>query len=275
MIRPQIISESLFQQVTELRRTLQITSPKNAKNKYLLRGLIKCRNCGLTYSGATWSSGSHRKTYYTCNGSSQWKKLGRVKCPSKALRADSIEEFVWEDVKNFVLDPEIVLEQLAANQQPVDDDLGEQIASVEAQIKELHRQKENTLIIAAQSQEVNVQTLDAVLAELRRSQNTLEAHKRHLEGRFTRGDTLEKELFGIAKRLAGLQNQIHNATFDDKCRAVSELVKGIQVSTETIQGKKTAIVEITYRFQEPLPPVVHTPQFDTLILNAASLRSIW
>jgi DNA repair exonuclease SbcCD ATPase subunit len=212
--------------------------------------------------------------YYICNGSSQWKKLGRAKCLSKTLRADSLEQFVWEDVKNFVLDPEIVLEQLAANQQPVDEDLGEQIASVEAQINELHRQEENTLIIAAQSQEVNVQALDAVLVELRRSQNTLEAHKKHLEGKFNRRDTLEKELFGIAKRLAGLQNQIHNATFDDKRRAVSELVKGIQVSTETIQGKKTAIVEITYRFEESLPPVVHTPQFDTLILNAASLRTL-
>ena len=211
--------------------------------------------------------------YYICNGSSQWKKLGRIKCPSKTLRADSLEQFVWEDVKNFVLDPEIVLEQLAAQQRPVDEDLGEQIASVEAQINELHRQEENTLIIAAQSQEVNVQALDAVLAELRRSQNTLEAHKRHLEGRFSRGDSLEKELFGIAERLSSLQGQIHNASFDEKRRAISELVKGIQVSTETILGKKTAIVEVTYRFEEALPPVVYTPQLDTSILNVSSLRS--
>ena len=104
MIRPQIISESLFQRVTELRRTLQIMSPKHAKNKYLLRGLIKCRNCGLTYCGTTWNLGSQqkRKMYYVCNGSRQWKKLGREKCPSKALQADSLEPFVWEEVKNFI-----------------------------------------------------------------------------------------------------------------------------------------------------------------------------
>jgi hypothetical protein len=83
---------------------------------------------------------------------------------------------------------------------------------------------------------------------------------------------LEKELFGIAERLSSLQSQIQNATFDDKRRAISELVKGIQVSTETIHGEKTAFIEVTYRFEEPLPPVVYTPQLDTSILNGSSLR---
>jgi len=42
----------------------------------------------------------------------------------------------------------------------------------------------------------------------------------------------------------------YQASFDDKRRAVLELVRGIQIVSEEINGKNTAIVTITYRFDQ-------------------------
>jgi hypothetical protein len=103
---------------------------------------------------------------------------------------------------------------------------------------------------------------------------SLEAYKRHLEDKYARGEALDKELFGIATRLAGLQERIQRASFEDKRRAITELVRGIRVSTEEIQGKRTANVEITYRFEEPRRPVAQAPQLNTLILDGTPNHSL-
>ena len=50
--------------------------------------------------------------------------------------------------------------------------------------------------------------------------------------------------------MAILGKPVDHATFEDKRRAVVELVKGIEIATEEIDGKNTAIVTITYRFDQ-------------------------
>ena len=63
-------------------------SARSAKNKYLLRGLIKCGLCGLTYIGfAANRPNGKREFYYRCNGAHSpaiYRPTGR--CQSKAVR---------------------------------------------------------------------------------------------------------------------------------------------------------------------------------------------
>jgi site-specific DNA recombinase len=273
MHRPQIISNERFQQSVETRRSMRFPSPKHAKRKYLLRGLIKCSNCGLSYGGTTWKEGMGNRRYYLCNGRSQWKKLGREKCNARSLKADPIEGIIWEDVKRFIMDPGVAIEQLMAQNKPEDESLDEEIASIEAQINEFERQEENTLLIAAESHEVNVQSLDKVLAQIRRSITTLRAYKRQLKEKKSRSQRLEDELLDVASRLANLQDRIKDASFEDKRRAVSELVRGVRVSTEDIEGQPTAVIEVTYRFDEPISPLLPTPYPDTLVVSGTPRRA--
>ncbi len=274
MHRPQIISNEQFRQAANVRRAHQISSPKRAKNKYLLRGLIKCSNCGLAYCGAAWKEGRRKRRYYLCNGRGQWKKLGRKKCYGKSLMAETIEDVVWEDVKNFITDPAVAIEQLTAQRQPEDESLSDEISFIETQIQETERREQNTLFIAAESHEVDVQALDAVLLQIRRSKTTLRAYKRQLLDRQSRGESLEKELSDVALRLASLQDGIHKASFEDKRRAITELVRGIQVSTETIGGESTTVIEITYKFDEPISPLIPAVKIDTLVVSGTPRRSV-
>ena len=56
-------------------------------------------------------------------------------------------------------------------------------------------------------------------------------------------------------RLATLRERVDHATFEDKRQAVVELVKGIQIASEEIDGKNVAFVAITYRFDQ-VPGVI-------------------
>ena len=247
---PAIISEETFELAKSVRRSNRLTSPRNARYKYLLSGLIHCSNCGLAYCGATWQVGKRRRRYYLCNGRGQWKKLAREKCFSKAIKATPLEEVVWEDVKAFILDPDVVINQLRELREPGEADLAEQLTEAEGRILELNRQERNALRMAAESAELDVQALDDLLREIHFSIETMERYTDDLQQSHARGEQLDKELFGVAERLATLRERVDQATFEDKRRAVVELVKGIQIASEEIDGKNTAIVTITYRFDQ-------------------------
>ncbi|HWR50338.1 MAG TPA: recombinase family protein, partial [Bryobacteraceae bacterium] len=111
---PAIISEAVWKKAQQTLRNNFLFSARSAKNQYLLRALIKCGQCGLTYVGlAANRSNGKREFYYRCNGAhspSIYSTRGR--CESKAVRGDDLEQQVWSDVEAFLRDPQPVLEQL-------------------------------------------------------------------------------------------------------------------------------------------------------------------
>ncbi len=83
---------------------------KNAKHVYLLRGLVRCRNCGVGYAGI--AGGSRGARSYRCNsgvGRARWRPEGR--CIGKQLPADWLEAAVWEECRNFILNPGPALDE--------------------------------------------------------------------------------------------------------------------------------------------------------------------
>ena len=86
------------------------------------------------------------------------------------------------------------------------------------------------------------------MGELHGSLATRVRYRQDLQLAHSRGERLEEELFSVASRLAQLREAIDQATFADKRRAVVELVKGVEVASQEINGKNTAVDTITYRF---------------------------
>ena len=283
---PAIVNKETFALAKSVRKSNRFTSPKNSRNKYLLSGLIHCSNCGLAYGGATWHVGNQQRRYYFCNGRGQWKKLAREKCYSKSIKAAPLEEVVWEDVKAFILDPDVVINQLRELRAPGEDDLAKELTEAEQRIQELKRQEINALRLAAESAELDVMALDNLLREIHISIETMESYRDDLQQSHSRGEQLDRELFGVAERLATLRERVDQASFNDKRRAVVELVKGVQIASEDIDGKNTAIMTITYRFDQ-VPSVVQgrgtlvpeetlRPTMQTAVREEAkSFRPLW
>ena len=113
---PAIVTEATWKKAQKTLQANFLFGERSAKNQYLLRGLIKCGLCGLTYVGvAANRPNGKREFYYRCNGAhspSIYPAPGR--CQAKAVRGDHLEQQVWSDVETFLRNPEPVLEQLHA-----------------------------------------------------------------------------------------------------------------------------------------------------------------
>jgi site-specific DNA recombinase len=236
---PPIVSEDLFHKDDKVLRNNNLWAPRNMRRQYLLRGFIKCDECGHTFCGRYSKVGpsrSQEKTCYRCNGKTHWRKRGIEKCDSPSLDAKVLEEVVWNDIKQFYQHPEVAIKQLMEQREPFDSTVSDKIKEVDKQLAELKRQEMNLLKIAAASQEVNTETLDSVLAENNASQVALQKYKTKLHSEKIKTRTLEDELHDVAGRLSRLEERIDQATYEEKRRAVEELVKEILVASEWIDG---------------------------------------
>ncbi|MFC2043022.1 recombinase family protein, partial [Chloroflexota bacterium] len=253
---PALVSEEIFYRADEVLRSNQLWVPSQNRRKYLLRGLIRCGICGRTFCGSYSRVGptrSKEKIYYRCNGSTQWKKLGIPKCRSLSLDGKSIEEVVWNDIKNFCKSPEVAIEQLREQRKPISEKYDDRISDIKNKLNELDRQEVNLIRIAAQSDEVNIDNLDKLLSEIHNSQESLIEYNITIELDRLMNSTLENELLNVAERLSKLGERIDQSSYEEKRRAVVELVKDIQAVPEIINGNQIPIVTITYRFNEPCP----------------------
>lgn len=132
---PALVDEVTWKRAQERLHEHQIITPKSKKYTYLLRGLISCGCCGLSYNGIAMNGRwlNTRQTekmragdttytrgqpviYYRCNGANQFRgiygKQGQ-RCPSKAINGERLEADIWRDVEHYIRHPDEVIEQLA------------------------------------------------------------------------------------------------------------------------------------------------------------------
>jgi site-specific DNA recombinase len=61
---PPIVSEEVWEKAQQNLRNHLLFGKRNAKNQYLLRGLIKCGLCGKTYIGVAANRPSGKREFY-------------------------------------------------------------------------------------------------------------------------------------------------------------------------------------------------------------------
>jgi site-specific DNA recombinase len=81
-------------------------STRNAKMRYLLRGLITCA-CGRGYTGSfsKYRSGKINREYRCTGQLVSASSITGERCRSKILSADTLEDAVWQDCRRFIEDP--------------------------------------------------------------------------------------------------------------------------------------------------------------------------
>ena len=99
---PAIVEPETWDRAREALRHNQLTATRNAKRLYLLRGLITCGICGLSYTG---TRGVPPHTYYCCNGTRPPRAKVHGRCPSKFIPAGQLEGAIWQDIRDFLQDP--------------------------------------------------------------------------------------------------------------------------------------------------------------------------
>ena len=113
---PAIVCEERWQAAQELLSQRLTRSPRNTKTFYLLQSLMHCSECGRMF-GAKRETGQralkrsvpHR--FYLCYGIYYDKTECRL---PRSIRADRIEPFIWNQLVDIILEPDVFIRKLEA-----------------------------------------------------------------------------------------------------------------------------------------------------------------
>ncbi|MBM3129300.1 MAG: hypothetical protein FJ009_11840 [Chloroflexi bacterium] len=125
---PAIIDRETWKRAQAQRAHNKTLSPRNVKNEYLLRGLIRCGLCNTLYIG-TFSIGKkpgindRGRRYYRDDWVGDHHVHLEGRCPNKYIRADAIEADVWDEIKGLFQDHDKLRAELKAAQQNANEQL--------------------------------------------------------------------------------------------------------------------------------------------------------
>jgi len=190
---PAIIDRDTFARVTQVSRDNSKWNPRGAEwGAWLLRGLVECGHChlGCNCHKMRGRNGTvHR--YYYCRGHDLLRARSEGRCPERNIRANELDEYVFAQVRQALLDPR---QMLAAERAVIAGTPADENELVAAQLKHLDRALET-------SERERGRLLDAYQAGL------LELHEltRRTAAVTSRRDKLAREkdaLTGFAERVA-------------------------------------------------------------------------
>jgi site-specific DNA recombinase len=199
-------------------------------SRYLLQGLLVCRQCEYAYCGRTNDA---RHAYYRCAGAMNIPRHGfeRV-CGSKPLRMDQTDAAVWHEVCQLLAQParleQAYRQRLHPNQPP------EVSHGLETQMSKLRRGLAR-LIDSYADGLIDKQEFEPRVTQMRARLQHLEAQMQHLQAE----GEMEEELRLIMGRLETFAATVHDglqqADFHTRREIIRSLVKRVEVDQQHIR----------------------------------------
>jgi site-specific DNA recombinase len=272
---PPILDLETFHQAARRGRDNQTFAPRNLKeDAYLLRKLVRCGRCGSSCSAITskqTSAGQLRTShYYVCLR----KKSGFLKqerCGQRQIRADVLDEMVWEEVSARLQEPKRVQDAYQECQnRPADSGQspqGEPDLRVADQIKRTNKEL-SRLLDAYQSGAIELAELqrrrkliDSKLELLNREQAMLEKMAEEKE----RDRDIQT---GLEEFATLVSNNLRHISFENKQKLLRMVLDKVVV--------KDWRVDVYYNIPLPKPPPSKkTPVSGKLSLCSASTQMIY
>jgi site-specific DNA recombinase len=245
---PAIVEPSLFaavqQQLEENRMHARIL---RQGARYLLQGLVVCKQCGYSYYGQALGRTTARKhppyAYYRCVGGDAYRFGGQRVCHNPAVRVGQLEQAVWHEVCALLNDPQRLQQEyhrrLRELAQPADDVTR---AGLNKQLRQC-RQGVARLIDAYTDGYVEKIDFETRIRRLKDRQLALEQQCRQLDA-----DSLSlTELQLIVGRLedfsARVKSGLDTMDFASRREVVRALVKRVEIDYEQ--------VNIVFRVEAP------------------------
>ena len=216
---------------------------------YILRGLIYCSHCGRAYVGSSGASKEGR-VYYRCSGT--YDQGNGKMCNSKLVRAQDVEQTVWEDVLQFIQNPNRVFEAIEKRIKSYRKDLApieKELEEVEKIIKEKHLGRNSVLSLLTKGIITEVEA-EQQLLNIAREMSLLQERKDVL---FTQVND-SKEMSTKAVHVAATLQKINpdNLTLEGKIQIMRAFVRRIEVITANDEkGRKKATTRNYYYFSDP------------------------
>lgn len=178
-----IIALDLFDRVQQQLKHNGRTGGVEVRNKYgaLLRGLLRCKNCGaaMSHTFCTKNKRIHYR-YYRCINA---MKNGHDVCPTRTLPANEIEGVVIQEIRGLANDEALLAQVLAIAQGAVETQLAEARRERDQLLRERGRYHEELQKHATSGKSTTDVT--SRLAELHQALVTADQRLSQLESRIT------------------------------------------------------------------------------------------
>jgi site-specific DNA recombinase len=258
---PAIVEEQTWNKAQAVLKSNWLFGIRGAKNQYLLRGLVKCDLCNLTYIGLNaLRPNGKRDFYYRCNGKHGARGLygeRGQRCPSKAINGDYLEQTIWSDVESFLRNPGSVIEQLKVRfeRQDVDADRNRRaLAKLERVIEQKAGERDRVVGLYRKGR-IGDATMDVQMDQIQEEENALSQQIATLRGTLEGRDGSIVKLKSTEALLRELRACLDKPlSWEVKRRLVELLVEGVRINTTEKDGRSENSVAVTYRF----PSVVDT-----------------
>lgn len=252
---PAIVTEETWNAAQEVLRSNRIMAKRNGRTPFLLRGLIKCGLCGLTFSGMG-PSARQQDHYYHCNGR-QFARglygLSGKKCPAKSLNGLYLEQVVWADIESFLRDPGEILERLrerlaiTGNEQ---ERRQKELVQFRDRLEEKTAERERMLGLFRRGR-IDDATLDQHLNLIDVEAGALQAKIEMAERALSTADQTA-QLNSAEALLATLRKRLDSPVSSElKRRIVETLVESIRADTVECWRVAQSSIVVTYRFAQP------------------------
>ncbi len=231
---PALVDTETFQRAQErLRRNQSDSARRTRPGSYLLRGVVRCGRCGHRMNG--YRNAAY--PYYACVAHQYPDQTATaVRCSHRPVRADFLDEFVWNHLRSLLLRPGLLEDQLRQQRQagsasPVSYE--KQFASIERHIEAQNRRLDRLLDLYEDG------SLDkhAFQERQRALQTRVDALRREHDdlARQQRDTTREASLLeGVDLFRSVVQAGAERASFDDRQRICRLVIERIDVDGEDV-----------------------------------------
>ena len=254
---PAILDETLFEAAQRVSRDNSRWNPRRAEpGHWLLRGLVKCGHCGVGVSchKMRGRNGTFHRYYY-CHNHDPLKAGGEhLRCPERNIRADELDTFVFEQVRDTLLRPEVLLageHAVSARREPVADEL------LQAQLAKL--QRKNDAITAERRRLVDLYQAALIdREELLRRSKEVKDRKQSVEQQCDALIAQRKELAqqnALRERIIGFSATV-GATIDHLDFEQRQKLLRLVVEQVLVRGWR---VDIKLRIPLDKPPIAPEP----------------
>ncbi|MFC4768689.1 recombinase family protein [Effusibacillus consociatus] len=255
-IVPAIVTVDVWDKAQQVLKENQIEAFRNAKRQYLLRSLIRCGTCGLTYHGTAYPDRKTKvKAYYICGGKTSYRGPYQGKCTSKNLPAEWLEERIWESCVSFIENPGEAMQELAATMQvqiSKKEDFETEKSLIMKAIQDKDNEKQNILDLFRRKV-IGSSDVELQFQKIEQEKLALQQRAREISEKIDEETDLADKFNSLQQLLTGLRDKLHgDMSFEVRREIVKTLVKEIEVHTEFSSGerkKPTASITTHYNFQ--------------------------
>jgi site-specific DNA recombinase len=266
---PSIVDQITFEAVNRVTRDNSRWSPRRAEpGQWMLRGLVKCGSCGVGVNchkmrgrNGTW----HR--YYHCRNHDPIKAGGPDKrCPERNIRADALDAFVFDQIRDALLRPDVLVagEHAVAAHTPTPDDellaaeldrLGRRLHDVGAERRRLVDLYQAGLIDLPEMQRRAVD-IDRRRLDLEQRRDDLTEQRREL----AHDNQLRQRVRNFAQRILAV---IDDLDFEQKQALLRLVVDQVQVTGWHVRVRLRIPLDEPPHDPPPRPPGAPRPDQPT------------